>query len=305
MDWMRKMVVMDVETTGLSPTHDRITELGFGRFEHGRWTKFGDYFVNPEGRAISQEITDITGICFEDVMNAPPFWQVWNEAAPHLYDAVPVGWNGPFDRAFIFASIARSWPRHAFGELPWCLRPDVRWIDVQLLARDFFESEGLRSFKLGQIAERLGMYMPEAHRADADAHATGSILLHMVNQTVSSMQGARWTWPAMMERQQSAGVRYAQKQWFWRKKRQLQQVEKGELDRSQLEPFLPQGLHVQVYECDICHRMEAGTLLRVENGTPHWTKPQGWVYYGGPGVADQCACSPACELVANWHVSLR
>lgn len=305
MDWMRRFVVIDIESTGLSPTHDRITELGFALFENGRWTKFGDYFVNTEGRAITAEITDLTGIRFEDVMNAPPFWQVWNEVAPHLYGAVPVGWNAPFDRAFLFSAVARSWPRHAFGELPWCLRPDVPWIDAQLLARSFFESEGLRSFKLSQIAERVGMYMPEKHRADADAHAAGSLLLHMVNQTRESAQSARWTTPAILERQRAAGCRYAQRQWFWRKKKQLKTVEEGALDRDQLEPYLPDGQAVQVYECDVCHRMEAGVLRR-ESGGLVWTKPQGWVYYGGPRVAaDQCACSPACELVANWHVSVR
>lgn len=309
MDWMKRMVVLDVETTGLSPTQDRITELGFALFENGRWTQFGDRFVNPEGRAVSAEITELTGVRFEDVMDAPPFWQAWNEIAPYVYNATPVAWNAPFDRAFIFNAIARSWPRHAFGELPWCLRPDVRWIDVQLLARAHFVERGGRNFKLGQIAQHVGMHAPEAHRADADAHTAGSLLLYMLNDELNG-QGSRngptqWTWPAVMERQQVAGYAYAAKQWFWRRKKNAKRVEDGEMERDELEPFLPHGQRVQVYECDVCHRMEAGVLKHGEKGGLVWTKPPYWLYYGGPGVADQCACSPACELVASWHVRLR
>ena len=58
MDWLRKIVVIDCETTGLSAWDDRIVELGIAVFENGRWTHRADYYVNPEGRVLRQEVID-------------------------------------------------------------------------------------------------------------------------------------------------------------------------------------------------------------------------------------------------------
>lgn len=292
-DWMRRFVVIDLETTGLSSTHDRITEIGIAIFENGRFTKVADYFVNPEGRVITDKITEITGIRVEDVMDAPPFWAVWNDIAPLLYDAVPIGWNAPFDRSFLFAAIARSWPRRAFSTLPWCLQPEVRWVDAQLLARDFFRDElgAGRGYKLEKVAEHVGMHFPEKHRADVDAHVTGGLLLHMVNQSMRTPGSAlAWDWASMVERQQRAGYRYAAQQWFWNKKN----------PKAPEQAYLPKGQVVQVYECDVCHRMQPGLFLDKGAG-PGWTKPDYWIYYGGPSEQDRVACSDACATVAAWH----
>ena len=68
-------VLLDLETTGATPTSDRITEIGLIRYENGieigRWNAL----INPE-TSISPFIQRLTGITQEMVRNAPTFFEV-------------------------------------------------------------------------------------------------------------------------------------------------------------------------------------------------------------------------------------
>ena len=64
-------VVVDLETTGISPARDRIIEIGAVRVEHGTVTAEYSKLVNP-GRPVGGFITGLTGISDEMVGNASP-----------------------------------------------------------------------------------------------------------------------------------------------------------------------------------------------------------------------------------------
>ena len=59
-------VVFDIETTGLSPVYDRITEIGAVKIEDGKIVDRYSQLINPK-RPIPQEITELTGITNEMV----------------------------------------------------------------------------------------------------------------------------------------------------------------------------------------------------------------------------------------------
>jgi DNA polymerase III epsilon subunit family exonuclease len=279
--WLRKIVVIDVETTGLSAFHDRIVELGIAVFENGRWTHRADYFVNPEGRVLKQEVVDVHGITTEMVMDAPPFYEIYNKIAPFLYDAVPIAYNTSFDRRFLTHAVTRTWPRHAFHTLPPALQLDTRWIDVNPLARWCVPNLPGGKYKLPKVAEHLGFDTNEAHRADADALLAGAVLLRLIGMTPE----LDWSYQATLERAHRADTEYNAKKFFWQKP-----------DKTDPESaWLGNGRAIQVYECDICHAAAPGIFKK-----KGWTEPEGWAYYGREG-AQRLTCSPACDNVAMWH----
>src|SRR5512134_3477570 len=210
-DFLHKLVVIDVETTGLSPSWDRIVEIGIAVFERTRWTHRADFFVNPEGRVLKQEVIDVHGIRPAQVMNAPQFYEVWNSIAPWLYGATPVGYGGDFDRRFISQAIVRSWPRQMFGQLPPALMLDARWIDVCALSRWCVPDLPGNKYKLEKVAEHLGFDTREAHRADYDALLTGAILLKLMKDNPTF----DWRYAATIDRQRRAASEYARKKFFW------------------------------------------------------------------------------------------
>ena len=70
-------VLLDLETTGATPTQDRITEIGLIRYENGVEVGRWNTLVNPEV-SISPFIQRLTGITQSMVKNTPTFFEVRN-----------------------------------------------------------------------------------------------------------------------------------------------------------------------------------------------------------------------------------
>src|SRR4051812_48585409 len=92
--------IVDVETTGTSPTNDRIIEIGIMRIEGGKVVKTFTSFINPE-RYVQPSIERITGIQTEELITAPTFEAVFGEISMLLEGAIFVAHNARFDYGFI------------------------------------------------------------------------------------------------------------------------------------------------------------------------------------------------------------
>lgn len=281
-DWMQCMAVIDVETTGLDPAHDRITELGVARFEHGAWRHKG-LFVNPEGRKLSARITEVTGITQEQADAAPPFWQAYNEIAPLLYGATPVAYNRSFDRRFLLAAVVRAWPRVAFGVLPPALDPAVPWVDVLPLARyalgaDMRAAQGTPypRFSLEHVATHLGFSTDDVHRADADALLTGGVLLRLYERF---RDHGDWSLGATLERVVYADFLRAMRAFF------------------KAGAALPPGVRFQASQCDVCAEVKPGRFVGDSRDSDKngWTTPTQWYTHAG-----RTFCSSVCETIERW-----
>ena len=172
-DSQRTYVALDIETTGLDPTDDRITEIGAMRFdETGRELGVFDQLINP-GRAIPAFTEKLTGITNEDVLEAPAFGEVANDLAAFVGESAVVGQNVRFDLAFLAeAGLQFEGPA----------------LDTLRFARVLFpEGPGA----LSDLAAELGVEMPVAHRALADARTAASVFLELRMRAAALPPGER------------------------------------------------------------------------------------------------------------------
>ncbi|MDI2126112.1 exonuclease domain-containing protein [Yinghuangia seranimata] len=162
-------VVVDLETTGLSPETDRITEIAAVRL---RGTDvLGEFatLVAP-GVPVPAFITALTGISDAMVADAPPLRDVLPAFRDFARDAVLVAHNAPFDIGFLRAACAGC------GE-PW---PHLVVVDTLALARALVSRGEVSDYKLATLARAFEAPAPSTHRAVADARATAHILRALI-----------------------------------------------------------------------------------------------------------------------------
>ena len=144
-------VVLDIETTGLSFQTEAITELGAVKYKNGEIIEEFESFVNPE-KPIPEKIVEITHITDEMVKDAGTIAEVLPKFLDFLGDAVLVAHNANFDIGFI---------RYYAEKLGYKL--DNTYIDTLSLSKQVFPD--FKKYKLGLIAEKLGIKVDVAHRA--------------------------------------------------------------------------------------------------------------------------------------------
>lgn len=147
-------VLLDLETTGGNPVHDRITEVAAVRMEDGQEVARWSSLVNP-GTSISMFIQNLTGITNAMVADAPRF----DAVAPRLLDlldgAVLVAHNVRFDHGFLL---------NEFNRLTVALR--VKTLCTVRLSRLLYPQH--RSHGLDAIMQRHGLKTSARHRAMGD-----------------------------------------------------------------------------------------------------------------------------------------
>lgn len=167
-----RIVIVDIETTGVDPFLDRIVEVAAIVAEGGAITRRWSSLVNP-GRPIAAEATKIHGIDDASVADAPRFADVVGPLSEVIGESAIVGaYSAKFDKPFLAAEHVR-----AAGELPWWLAAKVEWIDP--LPFVWVADRYKKGKKLSEACARRGIQLEDAHRATADAEATALLLLKM------------------------------------------------------------------------------------------------------------------------------
>ncbi|OWV28098.1 3'-5' exonuclease family protein [Halomonas campaniensis] len=101
------LIFVDVETTGTRTTRDRITEIAALKVVNGelvdRWTSL----INP-GCKVPAQITQLTGIRDDMLVNAPRFAQIAESLREWLGDGQLVAHNARFDYGFLRNEFKRA-----------------------------------------------------------------------------------------------------------------------------------------------------------------------------------------------------
>lgn len=157
-------VVVDVETTGLSPSTDRITEIAMMKVKNGVLIDEFSTLINPL-ITIPVEITQLTGIDNLMVQDAPPAREVAPFIAEFLGDSIFVAHNAAFDWGFVSETALRE---RGIGL-------DNPQLCTVKLSKKILPH--LPSKSLGPVTQALGITIPERHRASGDAYATALVLV--------------------------------------------------------------------------------------------------------------------------------
>ena len=146
--------VLDIETTGISRYTEKITEFGIMKVKNGEVIDTFECFVNPE-KPIPQRVVEVTNITDDMVKDAETIDKVMPKVIEFVGDGIIVAHNANFDVGFI------KYNAEKLG-----LEFSNTYIDTLALAKELFPD--FKRYKLGIIAEKLGIKVDVAHRALAD-----------------------------------------------------------------------------------------------------------------------------------------
>ncbi|AOS83526.1 DNA polymerase III subunit epsilon [Chlorobaculum limnaeum] len=164
------LVVLDFETTGLSPEHgDRTIEIGAVLLENGTIADRFQRLMNP-GFRISRFIEGYTGITNEMLKGEPRCEEVMADFSEFIAGHNIVAHNASFDRRFLDAELKRLNQAYE-GECCCSL----------LLSRRIYQeapNHKLQTLVSYAALPQTGRF----HRAQADAEMTASLWMSMIDR---------------------------------------------------------------------------------------------------------------------------
>lgn len=158
----KNLAIVDIETTGMSASYNRIIEIAIIRVERNRIVDKFTTLVNPKMH-ISPFIVNFTGISPDDLKNAPVFEEVKDRVIKLLTNATFVAHNVRFDYSFIKSELRRI--GIPFKSKTCCT--------VKLSRRLF---PRYRSHSLESVIERFDFSFKNRHRAYDDAYVLWQFL---------------------------------------------------------------------------------------------------------------------------------
>lgn len=155
-------VVIDIETTGLSPNNCEIIELSALRIENNEIADTFSSLVKPIS-PIPEFIQELTGITNEMVSTAPAISEILPDYLNFLGENILVGHNVTFDIDFLY---------HDCKEYLSCgLSND--YVDTLRISKKLIKN--IANHKLGTVAAYFNIPQENAHRALDDCHTTNEI----------------------------------------------------------------------------------------------------------------------------------
>ena len=167
--------VVDVETTGLSPSNNRIIEIALVKSRGGKIIDNFHSFINP-GREIPYYITQFTGITNDDVYDAPFFEEIADDIVSFIGNSILTGHNLPFDKSFLRRELLSIGKEDI---------PNKHLCTLKIARRLYPE---LPSKSLGSVCKYLGIRNKNSHRALSDAQATAKILFKMIDNLYNNFE---------------------------------------------------------------------------------------------------------------------
>ena len=163
--------VVDIETTGLSPSRDEIIEISALKIRSGKIYNEFSQLIKPKAK-IGPFITHLTGITNEMVISAPKIEEVLPDFINFVSNDIILGHNVKFDLNFIRTNLEN-----------YCFNPLLNQsIDTMILGRKYCK---LKSHSLKNLAIHYNVSIEGHHRALNDCLITHNIYQNIKKQSSS------------------------------------------------------------------------------------------------------------------------
>ena len=167
--------VIDLETTGLNPVKNSITEITAIQFKNGEEVNKYSTLVKPS-ESIPDEVQNITGISNEMVAHAPALVMALTELCSFVGSSpVIVGHNVSFDIRFLQEKLNQA----GLGSFVERFDPE-KAVCTKVLAQKALP--GLPSYEGVVVANHCGVYNPNPHRAEYDVRMSAGILFVLIER---------------------------------------------------------------------------------------------------------------------------
>lgn len=158
----KDFIVIDVETTGLYPNKDDITEISAIKFKNYVPSEYMTTLIKPR-KEIPQEVAEKTGITNELVSSSIMIEQAISSFDEFIENYNIVGYNLEFDLKFLYANHLDLFSKKR------------KFYDCYELVKKMVDGDDVLNYKLSTICEYFNIYRNDEHRALSDAFATGII----------------------------------------------------------------------------------------------------------------------------------
>lgn len=164
-EFLKNYTLIDIETTGLSPYRDRVTELGGIKVRDGEIVDEYTHLVAYEkSNKVPAFITKLNGITEEKIINEGiPVDEATHDFREFIGDDVIIGYNINFDLNFVY-DLAQKFKLKELNN---------DYVDVLRLARAYYPKE--RHNRLLDCMQRAGIAQVEQHRGLDDSIDTKKV----------------------------------------------------------------------------------------------------------------------------------
>lgn len=155
----KDFVIVDLETTGLSPVKNEIIEIGAIKVENGQVVDTMDIFVKPK-TPVSYFITNLTGITNEMLKSGYDIEEGMKKFIEFSGNSTLIAHNAKFDISFLKNNMYN------------CFNKDLenKYLDTVKISKEIVKD--LPNYKLGTLAEYFNVDYKGAHRALKDCEIT-------------------------------------------------------------------------------------------------------------------------------------
>lgn len=177
MEKLLDYICLDLETTGLNPKMDKITEIGAVKVKNGQIVDTFSRLINP-GRKLSERVIELTGITDEMLKDAPSIEEVVGEFLEFAKELPLLGHAVMFDYSFMKRAIVNA--RGSF---------EREGLDTLFISRRYLQE--LESRSLDFLCRHYEI-PHKAHRALEDAVATAALYDKLWEQFSEAEEAEKW-----------------------------------------------------------------------------------------------------------------